>query len=81
MATVPHSRNWASGAFVPLDVPREPAKPTRFEIVVRQLRLDDHPECWVESPTLRMWAKKNKNKFYIPEELLESWDMHVVMED
>jgi hypothetical protein len=71
---------WAAGALE-CHERLEPAKPTRFEIVVRQLRLENDPQCWAISNSLRLWAKKHKNQYYIPEELLASWDMHVVMDD
>jgi hypothetical protein len=73
-------RQWSSGA---LDARNriEPVRPTKFELVVRQLRLENDPQCWVISNTLRQWAKMHKNQRYVPEELLAAWDMHVVMED
>jgi hypothetical protein len=70
---------WASGSLE-CHNRAVPQQPTKFEIVVRQLRLENDPQCWAVSPTLRQWAKKHKNIYYIPEELLSAWGMRVLVE-
>jgi hypothetical protein len=76
MATA-QQRQWIAG-----DVNRfQPAKPTKFEIVVRQLRLENDPKAWPISNSLRMWAKKHRNTHYIPENLLAVWDIEVLFDD
>jgi len=42
---------------------------------VRQLQLT--PETYVFSDELRIWCKSNRNRCYIPEWLLKSWDIPV----
>jgi hypothetical protein len=79
MAT-PLQRQWSSGLLEARTRP-VPAKPTKFDLVVRQLRLENDPQCWPISPTLKMWAKKHRNQFYVPEELLAAWKLHVLVED
>ena len=51
------------------------------EIVVRQLRLENDPQAWPISNSLRLWVKKNRNYRYVPEELLAAYGMHVLTED
>jgi hypothetical protein len=63
--------NWGSGRHVKLG----PALPTEFELQVRQLRLT--PEAYVFSEALRNWCQRNRNRFYIPEWLLDVWDIPV----
>jgi len=48
---------------------------TEFEMQVRQLRLT--PEHYVVSAGLRSWCKENRNRYYIPEWLLDEWDIRV----
>ncbi len=48
-----------------------PALATEFELQVRQLQLA--PEAYVFSDLLRGWCKQNRNRFYIPEWLLDQW--------
>jgi hypothetical protein len=48
---------------------------TEFEMRVRQLQLA--PEAYVFSDQLRIWCKSNRNRFYIPEWLLDAWDIPV----
>lgn len=55
-----------------LPVPNLPAK---FEKEVERLGLT--PEKYVESSELRVWCERNKNRFYIPEWLLETWGLTV----
>ena len=64
-----------------LAAPAPPAQPTKFEIVVRQLRLENDPQAWPISNSLRLWVKKNRNYRYVPEELLAAYGMHVLTED
>jgi hypothetical protein len=61
--------NW--GQLVPLG----PALPTAFELQVRQLRLT--PDTYVFSDELRSWCERNRNRCYIPEWLLDKWDIPV----
>ena len=61
--------NWGrSGPF-------PPATTTEFEMQVRQLQLT--PEIYVFSPQLRGWCERNRNRFYIPEWLLDAWHIRV----
>jgi hypothetical protein len=48
---------------------------TEFEMQVRHLRLT--PDEYVVSSELRCWCERNRNRFYIPEWLLDAWDIHV----
>ena len=52
-----------------------PTLATVFEMQVRQLQLT--PETYVFSDRLRIWCERNRNRFYIPEWLLDAWDMPV----
>jgi hypothetical protein len=52
-----------------------PALATEFEVQVRQLQLT--PETYVFSDRLRNWCERNRNRFYIPEWLLDAWDIRV----
>jgi hypothetical protein len=52
-----------------------PVLPTEFEMQVRQLRLT--AETYVFSAELRSWCERNRNRCYIPEWLLEAWDIPV----
>jgi hypothetical protein len=49
--------------------------PTAFEQQVRKLGLDERT-C-VASKVLRLWCEENKDRYYIPEWLLERWGMTV----
>jgi hypothetical protein len=52
-----------------------PALATEFELQVRQLRLTRQTyTCSVE---LRRWCERNRNRYYIPEWLLDAWDIPV----
>jgi hypothetical protein len=62
---------WGSGRPVRLG----PALPTEFEMQVRQLRLT--PDAYVLSAELRNWCERNRNRFYIPEWLLDVWNIPV----
>ena len=48
---------------------------TEFELQVRQLQLT--PETYVLSDRLRIWCEMNRNNCYIPEWLLDAWDIRV----
>ena len=42
---------------------------------VRQLQLT--PETYTSSAVLRNWCERNRNRFYIPEWLLDAWGIAV----
>jgi len=42
---------------------------------VRQLHLT--PGTYVFSPELRNWCERNRNRFYVPEWLLDEWGIRV----
>jgi len=48
---------------------------TEFEQVVKRLRLT--PQTYTSSPELRRWCKSNRNRCYIPEWLLQEWDLEI----
>jgi len=48
---------------------------TEFEMQVRQLHL--MPETYTSSAHLRSWCEKNRNRCYIPEWLLDEWEIRV----
>ena len=48
---------------------------TEFEMQVRQLRLT--VETYAFSAELRAWCERNRNRFYIPEWLLDEWGFRV----
>jgi len=52
-----------------------PARATAFEIEVKQVHL--MPEAYVFSDQLRSWCERNRNRFYIPEWLLDEWGILV----
>lgn len=56
-------------------LPLGPAVPTEFELQVRRLRLAQ--EAYVFSTELRRWCWENRNRFYIPEWLLDKWHIAV----
>jgi len=56
-------------------MPPVPALPTEFELQVRQLRLT--VETYTSSHELRARCELNRNRLYIPEWLLQEWDIHV----
>jgi hypothetical protein len=61
--------NWGrSGSFPPATV-------TEFEMQVTHLQLA--PEAYVFSDQLRIWCERNRNNFYIPEWLLDEWEIRV----
>jgi hypothetical protein len=56
-------------------LPLGPAVPTEFELQVRRLQLT--PPTYIYSAELRRWCWQNRNRFYVPEWLLEKWHMPV----
>jgi hypothetical protein len=56
-------------------LPPRPALLTQFEIEVERLRLT--PTDYVGSIELRRWCEHNRNRVYVPEWLLEHWNMQV----
>ena len=56
-------------------MPPAPAFPTEFEMQARHLRLT--PETYISSDELRTWCERNRNRSYIPEWLLDAWDIPV----
>ena len=61
--------NWGRSGPLP------PATATAFEMQVRHLHLA--PEAYVFSDQLRIWCKSNRNRCYIPEWLLDEWQIRV----
>jgi hypothetical protein len=51
------------------------ALPTEFELCVRQLRLTG--EMYTSSAELHRWCERNRNLRYIPEWLLQEWNITV----
>jgi hypothetical protein len=56
-------------------IPFAPPSLTEFETEVRRLRLTR--EMYAFSDDLRGWCRKNKNRVYIPEWLLQKWGIEV----
>lgn len=52
-----------------------PLLPTEFELQVRRLGLTKRE--YATSVALKMWCQRNRNRVYVPEWLLEAWDMPV----
>jgi hypothetical protein len=52
-----------------------PALATEFEVRVRELQLT--PETYVRSAELHTWCERNKNRYYVPEWLLDIWGITV----
>jgi hypothetical protein len=48
-----------------------PNTPSSFEEVVRRLKLSEKE--YLSSIPLREWAKKHKDRKYVPQDLLEAW--------
>jgi hypothetical protein len=61
--------NWGKPIF-----PR-PVVATEFEVQVRHLRLT--AEKYAASSELKRWCVRNCNRVYVPEWLLQEWDMPV----
>jgi hypothetical protein len=58
----------------------QPAQPiaaiaTEFEIQVRQLGLSRR--AYADSTELRTWCERNRNRCYVPEWLLDLWEIQV----
>jgi hypothetical protein len=56
-------------------IPPAPVLATEFEVQVRKLRLT--VERYASSRELRAWCEQNRNRYYIPEWLLDEWDISV----
>jgi len=56
-------------------IPPAPALATEFELRVRQMQLT--AEMYTSSRELRIWCERNRNRVYIPEWLLQEWDITV----
>jgi hypothetical protein len=56
-------------------MPPAPALATAFEMQARHLHL--MPDNYVLSSELKNWCKRNRNRFYIPEWLLDAWGIAV----
>jgi hypothetical protein len=56
-------------------IPPAPVLATEFELQVRKLQLT--PETYVLSAELCRWCEENRNRFYVPEWLLEAWRVTV----
>ena len=52
-----------------------PVLATEFEVQVRELHLK--PTTYVFSAKLRRWCERNRNRCYVPEWLLDAWDITV----
>jgi hypothetical protein len=52
-----------------------PAAPSEFEVVAERLKLS--PKQYIGSLDLRAWCVKNRNRCYIPEWLLEAWQIEI----
>jgi hypothetical protein len=52
-----------------------PAITTQFELQVKRLGLTK--QTYTTSARLRAWCEDNKNRYYIPEWLLEEWEITV----
>jgi hypothetical protein len=61
--------NWGRGDRPCLSLP------TAFEVEVRQLHLMS--ETYTSSAELKSWCERNRNRCYIPEWLLQAWDIDV----
>jgi len=60
--------NWGKPSSIPL-------LPTEFELQVRRLQLTKRE--YVTSAALKAWCQRNRNRLYVPEWLLEEWEMPV----
>jgi len=52
-----------------------PAVLTEFEVQVRRMGLAKHE--YAASAELRRWCERNRNRVYVPEWLLEEWQIAV----
>ena len=72
LLTMPRKRgnpNWGRAHPFP------PAAATEFEMKVRQLGLTT--QTCADSMELRSWCEHNRNRFYVPEWLLDVWGIKV----
>jgi hypothetical protein len=60
--------NWGKPSSIP-------SLPTEFELQVRRLGLTK--PGYVTSAALKVWCQRNRNRLYVPEWLLEAWEMPV----
>lgn len=65
----PGNRNWGKM------ISPQPIVPTEFEVQAQYLKL--LPKDYAESAELRQWCERNRNRLYVPEWLLEAWEMEV----
>jgi hypothetical protein len=56
-------------------IPPAPVLATEFELQVRHLHLT--ADAYAASAELRQWCWQNRNRFYIPEWLLQAWRIPV----
>lgn len=56
-------------------LPSVPVFPTEFELQVRRLGLAKRE--YLTSVALKLWCHRNRNRVYVPEWLLEAWEMSV----
>jgi hypothetical protein len=56
-------------------IPPAPALATEFELQVTQLQLT--AEMYTSSRELHIWCERNRNRVFIPEWLLQEWDITV----
>ena len=61
---------WAAGNYYYTE---EPVKPSRFEKAAKGIP----EELWENSVKLRRFAEKYRNKYYVPQRLLDAWGMQV----
>jgi hypothetical protein len=59
--------NWSGGQPARIN----PAVPTEFEVQVRRLGLTK--QTCADSTELRTWCERNRNRYYVPEWLLDVW--------
>jgi hypothetical protein len=60
--------NWGKPSSIP-------SVPTEFELQVRRLGLTKRG--YITSAALKVWCQRNRNRLYVPEWLLEAWEMPV----
>jgi len=66
--------NWGkAGAAIAVNVP-----PTSFEQIVRKLRL--RPPQYLGSQALKDWVRKNRDRKYVPLDLLQAWNLDAEIE-
>ena len=60
---------WCQG----LGAAPDPPTPSEFERVATRLKLA--PDEYTDSPMLRAWAEKNWRQKFVPENLLQAWNL------